>query len=45
MAVEHCPVHAGFDPLAEDFLADPYAVIAALPLHETPVFFAPALDG
>ena len=45
MAVEHCPVHAGFDPLAEDFLADPYAVMAALPLHETPVFFAPALDG
>jgi cytochrome P450 len=45
MAVDHCPVHAGFDPLAEDFLADPYAVMAGLPLHETPVFFAPALDG
>jgi cytochrome P450 len=48
MAVEHrptCPVHAGFDPLADDFLADPYAVMAALPLDDTPVFFAPALDG
>src|SRR3954447_8938347 len=47
MAVDHrpaCPVHAGFDPLAEDFLADPYAVMAALPLDETPVFYAPAID-
>src|SRR4051794_25175180 len=39
-----CPVHARFDPLAEDFLADPYAVMAALPLDETPVFYAPAID-
>jgi cytochrome P450 len=48
MAVQHrpsCPVHAGFDPLSEAFLADPYAVMAELPLDETPVFFAPALDG
>src|SRR3954462_7371573 len=45
MAVDHCPVHADFDPLADDFLADPYAVMAALPLDETPVFFAPSLDG
>jgi cytochrome P450 len=48
MAVDHrpsCPVHAGFDPLSEAFLADPYAVMAELPLDETPVFFAPALDG
>jgi cytochrome P450 len=48
MAVQHrpsCPVHAGFDPLSEAFLADPYAVMAGLPLDETPVFFAPALDG
>src|SRR3954464_1334571 len=48
MAVDHrpaCPVHAGFDPLSDEFLADPYAVMAALPLHETPVFYAPALDG
>jgi cytochrome P450 len=40
-----CPVHERFDPLAEDFLADPYAVMAALPLDETPVFYAPAIDG
>ncbi len=48
MAVEPrpaCPVHAAFDPLAEDFLADPYAVMAQLPLHETPVFYAPAIEG
>src|ERR687886_928777 len=40
-----CPVHEHFDPLAEDFLADPYAVMAHLPLRETPVFYAPAIDG
>src|SRR3954468_2189336 len=48
MAVDHrpgCPVHAGFDPLSDEFLADPYAVMASLPLAETPVFYAPALDG
>jgi cytochrome P450 len=48
MAVQHhpaCPVHERFDPLADDFLADPYAVMAQLPLHETPVFYAPAIDG
>ena len=48
MAVEHrpsCPVHAEFDPLSEEFLADPYAVMAALALNEEPVFFAPSVDG
>src|SRR3954454_9040542 len=48
MAVEPhpaCPVHADFDPLSEDFLADPYAVMAELPLAETPVFYAPSIDG
>src|SRR4051794_24245493 len=39
-----CPVHEGFDPLSEEFLADPYAVMAALPLEETPVFYAPSID-
>src|SRR3954469_23253473 len=39
-----CPVHAGFDPLSDEFLADPYAVMARLPLAETPVFYAPAID-
>jgi len=39
-----CPVHADFDPLSDEFLADPYAVMARLPLAETPVFYAPAID-
>jgi cytochrome P450 len=39
-----CPVHAEFDPLSAEFLADPFAVIASLPLAESPVFYAPALD-
>lgn len=38
-----CPVHEPFDPLSPEFLADPYAVLAALPLHETPVFYAPSI--
>jgi len=38
-----CPVHADFDPLSPTFLADPFAVLAALP-HETPVFYAPSMD-
>jgi cytochrome P450 len=47
MAVDQrpaCPVHEDFDPLSEEFLADPYAVMAALPLDEAPVFYAPAID-
>ena len=45
MAVDaRCPVREGFDPLSPAFLADPYAVMAALPLDEEPVFHAPALD-
>jgi cytochrome P450 len=47
MAVDQClacPVHADFDPLSEEFLADPYAVMAQLPLAEAPVFYAPAID-
>jgi cytochrome P450 len=35
-----CPVVPGFDPLAEDFLADPYAHMDDLP----PVFYAPSID-
>jgi cytochrome P450 len=38
-----CPVHEGFDPLSPDFLADPYAILAALPLTEAPIFFAPSI--
>jgi cytochrome P450 len=46
MAIDEsaCPVHAGFDPLSPEFLADPHAVMAALPLAETPVFYAPSID-
>jgi cytochrome P450 len=39
-----CPVHEAFDPLSADFLADPYAAMASLPLNEQPVFYAPSLD-
>ena len=38
-----CPVLADFDPLSPAFLADPFAVLAALP-SETPVFYAPSID-
>jgi cytochrome P450 len=47
MAIDHhagCPVHADFDPLSEQFLADPFAVLAGLPVEETPVFYAPSID-
>jgi cytochrome P450 len=39
-----CPVRADFDPLAPDFLQDPYAVLATLPADERPVFHAPSID-
>ena len=38
-----CPVHESFDPLSPEFLADPYAVMAALDLDGAPVFFAPSI--
>jgi cytochrome P450 len=38
------PVHPEFDPLSPDFLEDPYAVMAALPLRDEPVFYAPSID-
>lgn len=38
-----CPVREEFDPLSEEFLADPYAVLGSLPVAEMPVFFAPSL--
>src|ERR1700761_36110 len=41
--VPQCPVSESFDPLAPDFLADPYPVLAALPRAEQPVFFAPSI--
>src|SRR5262245_53251555 len=38
-----CPVQADFDPLSAAFLADPFAVLHALP-HDTAVFYAPSID-
>jgi cytochrome P450 len=39
-----CPVDDAFDPLSASFLADPYAVLAALPSpHVRPIFFAPSI--
>jgi cytochrome P450 len=38
-----CPVVEWFDPLSPEYLADPYAVLAALPVPEAPVFFAPSI--
>jgi cytochrome P450 len=43
MAATGCPVHESFDPLAPEFLADPYAVLASLPLGEAPLFYAPSI--
>jgi cytochrome P450 len=39
-----CPIHAEFDPLSPACVEDPYAIMAALPLDETPVFYAPSID-
>src|SRR5215470_12370333 len=38
-----CPARADFDPLSPAFLADPFAVLSALP-RETAVFYAPSID-
>src|ERR1044071_9960112 len=38
-----CPVDAAFDPLSPEFLDDPYAILAALPRAEAPVFYAPSI--
>ena len=38
-----CPVDEAFDPLSPDYLADPYAILAALPHREQPIFYAPAI--
>jgi cytochrome P450 len=43
MTASRCPVHEEFDPLAPEFLADPYAVLASLPLDEAPLFYAPSI--
>ena len=38
-----CPVDAAFDPLSPAYLDDPYAILAALPLAEAPIFYAPSI--
>src|SRR5260370_4447978 len=43
MEATGCPGHESFDPLAPEFLADPYAVLAGLPLDEAPLFYAPSI--
>jgi hypothetical protein len=42
-AVPGCPVDESFDPLAAEFLADPYATMAGRPGGGAPVFFAPSI--
>jgi cytochrome P450 len=42
-AAPGCPVNESFDPLAPEFLADPYAVLAGLPAGHAPVFYAPSI--
>jgi cytochrome P450 len=39
-----CPVHERFDPLSEDYLRDPFAVMRAPDIAATSVFYAPAID-
>jgi hypothetical protein len=38
-----CPISANFDPLSEDFLSDPYAVLAGPALANEPVFYAESI--
>jgi cytochrome P450 len=42
-ATRGCPVDATFDPLSGAYLEDPFAIMAALPLAEAPVFYAPSI--
>lgn len=34
-----CPVHADFDPLSPSYLADPFAVLSALPREAPNISF------
>ena len=43
-AAHGCPVDESFDPLAPEFLADPYTIMAGLPGGQAPVFYAPSID-
>src|SRR5258705_3636924 len=42
-AADGCPVDRSFDPLAPEFLADPYTIMARLPSGKAPVFYAPSI--
>jgi cytochrome P450 len=42
-SMQRCPVDESFDPLSPAFLADPYAILAELPLDEAPIFYAPSI--
>jgi cytochrome P450 len=42
-AADGCPVGESFDPFSSEYLADPYLVMATMPLDETPVIFAPSI--
>ena len=37
-----CPVHAGFDPLNEEYLRDPYAILPEV--ADADAFYAPSID-
>jgi cytochrome P450 len=42
-AANGCLVDESFDPLAPEFLADPYTIMAGLPSGKAPVFYAPSI--
>ena len=42
-AAHGCPVDESFDPLAPEFLADPYTIMASLAGGKAPVFYAPSI--
>ena len=42
-AAHGCPVDESFDPLAPEFLADPYTIMARLAGGKAPVFYAPSI--
>ena len=42
-AAPGCPVDESFDPLAPEFLADPYTIMAGRPGGGKPVFYAPSI--
>ena len=41
--IRRCPIHADFDPLAEAYRTNPFAVFGAIPSDHS-IFYAPAID-